>query len=147
MFARSDDRNTPDLVCEAQLADAADSIEWLKKLLEVARDVVATDREEAGEGDEVETPDEPESLLPEQRMGALTQIFNEYKPDATPDIIERVVTRIDAVVEQVKYPSWQTSREGARLVKTEIRTALKDFGLPPTGDLFECAYDYVAEHY
>jgi type I restriction enzyme R subunit len=80
-------------------------------------------------------------------MGALTQIFNEYKPDATPDIIERVVTRIDAVVEQVKYPSWQTSREGARLVKTEIRTALKDFGLPPTGDLFERAYDYVAEHY
>ena len=44
----------------------------------------------------------------------------------------------------------QTSRKGTRTVKTEIRKALKTFGLPATGevgDLFERAYNYVAENY
>ena len=38
------------------------------------------------------------SLLPEERIGALTQIFREYRPDDAPEIIERVVTEIDSVV-------------------------------------------------
>ena len=41
----------------------------------------------------------------------------------------------------------QTSREGDRLVKFELRKALKKFGIEPTGDLFDRAYAYVAEHY
>lgn len=41
----------------------------------------------------------------------------------------------------------QASREGDRLVKFEIRRALKKFGLDPTGELFDRAYAYVAEHY
>ena len=42
---------------------------------------------------------------------------------------------------------WQTSREGERTVKTEIRKALKKFGLPATGEPFDRAYNYVAENY
>ena len=87
-----------------------------------------------------------ESLLPEQRVGALTQIFEEYKPDTTPDIVERVVHEIDAVVMGVRFTGWQTSREGDRVVKFEIRKAFKKYGLEPTGDLFDRAYAYVAEH-
>ena len=46
-----------------------------------------------------------------------------------------------------RFTQWQTSREGTRTVKTEVRKALTKFGLPATGELFDAAYDYVAEHY
>jgi type I restriction enzyme R subunit len=137
-----------DQLRQMQLVEAADSVEFLKKLLEVAKDVVAADQdaaekaEEGGDGQPAQT-----SLLPEERIGALTQIFNEYKPDVTPDIIENVVHEIDAVVSAARFTNWQTSREGTRLVKTEIRRALKKFGLPAANGLFDRAYDYVAEHY
>jgi type I restriction enzyme R subunit len=137
-----------DQLREMQLIEAADSVEFLKKLLEVAKDVVAADQElaekaeDAGDGEPAQT-----SLLPEQRIGALTQIFNEYRPDVTPDIVENVVHEIDAVVSAARFTNWQTSREGTRLVKTEIRRALKKFGLPANNGLFDRAYDYVAEHY
>jgi type I restriction enzyme R subunit len=131
-----------------QLVEAADSVEFLKKLLEVAKDVVAADQElaeKAEHGDDGQPAQT--SLLPEERIGALTQIFHEYKPDVTPDIVETVVVEIDAVVSAARFTNWQTSREGTRLVKTEIRRALKKFGLPAANGLFDRAYDYVAEHY
>jgi type I restriction enzyme R subunit len=87
------------------------------------------------------------SLLPDHRVGALTQIFEEYRPEVTPEIVERVVHEIDAVVMGVRFTGWQTSREGDRTVKFEIRRAFKKFGLEPTGELFDHAYAYVAEHY
>jgi type I restriction enzyme, R subunit len=90
---------------------------------------------------------EPGSLLPDQRVGALTQIFQAYKPDVTPEIVERVVHEIDAVVMGIRFAGWQTSKEGDRTVKFEIRKAFKKYGLEPTGELFDRAYAYVAEHY
>jgi type I restriction enzyme R subunit len=86
-------------------------------------------------------------LLPDDHIGALTQILEEFKPEVTPEIVERVVKEIDAVVMSARFSDWQHSREGTRTVKTEIRKALNKFGLPATGDLFERAYSYVAEHY
>ncbi len=77
-------------------------------LLEIAREVVQADREQVAEegasavavgGSDGAAP---ESLLPDQRMGALTQIFQEYKPDVTPEIVERIVHEIDAVVMGVR---------------------------------------------
>jgi type I restriction enzyme R subunit len=138
-----------DKLRQAQLSEAADSIEFLKQLLAVARDVVAADRElgaDKGETGAVD-PGEQASLLPEERIGALTQIFREYRPDDAPEIIERVVKEIDSVVMGSRFSRWQESREGTRLVKTEIRKALQKFGLPATGELFDRAYAYVAENY
>ena len=138
-----------DQLRQMQLVEAADSVEFLKKLLEVAKDVVAADNEdaEAGAAGEGDGPEAQTSLLPEERIGALTLIFNEYKPDVTPDIVENVVHEMDAVVSAARFTNWQTSREGTRLVKTEVRRALKKFGLPANNGLFDRAYDYVAEHY
>jgi type I restriction enzyme R subunit len=122
----------------------------LKKLLEIAREVVQADREQVSEEGAAAVADgatpAPESLLPDQRVGALTQIFEEYKPAVTPEIVERVVHEIDAVVMGVRFSGWQSSREGDRTVKFEIRRAFKN-GLEPTGGLFDRAYAYVAEHY
>lgn len=141
-----------DRLRQMQLETAADSVEFLKAILEAARDLVAADREakeDAGEpADSSEAEGgEPAGLLPEERMEALTAIFNEYKPDATPEIIKNVVSEIDTVVSTTKYAGWQTSNEGVREVKLAIRVALNKYGLPATGELFDRAYDYVAEHY
>jgi len=143
---------------QMQLIEAADSIEFLKRLLEVARDVVAADRDQ-GEDEDAAAPavvPEPAILRPEERIGALTHIFNEVRPEATPEIVEKVVHEIDAVAsgvmpppgsDQATFVDWQSSREGVRLVKQAIRVALKKYGLEPTGPLFDRAYEYVAEHY
>jgi type I restriction enzyme R subunit len=138
---------------QSYIETAEESIEFLKKLLELAREVVEADREQVAEEGASAVADggsdgaAPESLLPDQRVGALTQIFEEYKPEVTPEIVERVVHEIDAVVMGVRFAGWQTSREGDRTVKFEIRRAFKKYGLEPTGDLFDRAYAYVAEHY
>lgn len=88
-----------------------------------------------------------DSLLPEQRVGALAQTFEEFRPEVTPEIVERVVHEIDAVVMGARFSGWQASREGDRTVKFEIHKAFKKYGLEPTGELFDRAYAYVAEHY
>lgn len=128
-----------------QVTGAADSIEFLKALLTVAKDLVAVERETGEEADPDD--DEPLGLLPEERRGALTQIFEEYAPGKTPDIVERVVNEIDQVVVGARFSDWQSSREGTRAVVISIRAALQKFGLDATGELFDKAYDYVAEHY
>ena len=92
----------------------------------------------------------------EERIGALTQLFNEVRPETTPEIVEKVVHEIDAVASgsrcraqtQATPVNWADQpAQGVRLVKQAIRVALKKYGLPSTGDLFERAYNYVAEHY
>jgi type I restriction enzyme R subunit len=136
---------------QTYIESAEESVEFLKMLLEIAREVVQADREQVAEegASAVAGGSAPadESLLPDQRVGALTQIFEEYRPEVTPEIVERVVHEIDAVVMGVRFAGWQTSREGDRTVKFEIRRAFKKFGLEPTGELFDRAYAYVAEHY
>ena len=42
------------------------------------------------------------------RKGALTQIFEEFKPDGTPVIIETVVEQVDALVSPVRGTGWQS---------------------------------------
>jgi type I restriction enzyme, R subunit len=129
---------------------AEESVEFLKRLLEIAREVVEADREQvAEEGASAVAGDSAVdgSLLPDQRVGALTQIFEEYRPEVTPEIVERVVHEVDALVTGVRFTGWQSSREGDRTVKFEIRRAFKKYGLEPTGELFDRAYAYVAEHY
>lgn len=140
-----------DALRQAKIETAEESMKWLKQLLEVARALVEADHRQIAEHGAAAVVDnvapEPELLLPDQRTGALTQIFHEYRPDDSPEIIEAVVNEIDAVVMSIRFSGWQTSREGDRLVKFELRKALKKFGIEPTGDLFDKAYAYVAEHY
>lgn len=126
----------------AVLVRAEDSVEFLKRLLELAREVLAADKAEA-EG----RLDEYESALPDPHKGALTQIFQEYAPDATPEIVARVVERIDHIASQVRGTGWQESSPMDKQVRVEIRKALKDYALPPSGELFNRAYAYVRENY
>lgn len=111
------------------------SVEFLKQLLELAREVVATERE-----------------LPPQEDGergkaALTELFQQVKNEKTPVVVERVVTDIDEIVRLVRFPGWQQTSAGEREVKKALRKTLLKYQLHQDIDLFERAYSYVRQYY
>lgn len=126
---------------KAQIGRAEASIEFLRELLEVARQVTAAERAEDEGGPSAL------ALLPDPKLGALTQILREYAPPDVPVIVEQVVTDIDAIVKQVRFTGWQTSQPGDRQVRVELRKTLAKHVLPTTGELFDRAYAYIRENY
>jgi type I restriction enzyme R subunit len=124
----------------ARISDAAESVDFLKRLLELARDLLEAERaDDQGRLSEIKVVD--------PRKGALTQIFDEYKPDGVPVVIETVVDKVDDLVAPVRGTGWQTSHPGDRTVRLELRRILRDSGLPYQGDLFDHAYAYIRENY
>jgi type I restriction enzyme R subunit len=124
----------------AKIESAAASVEFLKQLLILARDIVEAERaEEGGHLDDIKVVD--------LDKGALTQILAEYAPPNLPVIIENVVEQIDAIVRPVRGTNWQTSHPGDREVRRQLRLVLKNNGLPPQGEVFDRAYAYIREHY
>ncbi|MHB8460163.1 MAG: type I restriction endonuclease subunit R [Candidatus Limnocylindrales bacterium] len=123
-----------------RLEGAKDSVEFLKRLLELARQLVGAERAEAdGRLDAF-------AILDPDR-GALTQILSEYAPPGTPAIIEHVVEEIDAIVRPVRGTGWQESQPGDREVRRQLRLVLRNNALPPAGELYDRAYAYIREHY
>ncbi|MGI5950448.1 MAG: type I restriction endonuclease subunit R [Brooklawnia sp.] len=123
------------------IQSATDSIEFLKKALEVAKTAVKAERLEVdGKLDQA-------AHLLDPNIGALTQIVNEYKPASTPVVVDDVVRDIDTIVKQVSYSGWAENQSGDRTVRKELRTVLAKYSLPLTGDLFDHAYAYVRENY
>lgn len=126
---------------KAQIGRAEASIEFLRVLLELAREVTAAERAEDDGGSDAL------ALLPDPKLGALTQILREYAPPDVPVIVEQVVTDVDAIVKQVRFTGWQTSQPGDRQVRVELRKTLAKHALPTTGELFDRAYSYIRENY
>lgn len=125
---------------QAKIDSAASSVEFLKQLLELARDVVEAERaDDDGRLDDIKVVD------PDK--GALTQILTEYAPPDVPVIIETVVEKIDAIVRPARGTKWQESQPGDRAVRIELRRVLAESGLPPQGEIFDRAYAYIREHY
>jgi len=124
-----------------QLDQASASIDFLRALLDLAAEVTRIER-----ADDDGHLDDP-GLLPDPRLGALTQILAEYAPADTPDIVESVVADIDGIVKQVRFAGWAESQPGDRRVRIEIRKILRRYGLPTGDDLFAKVYTYVAENY
>lgn len=123
-----------------RMESARDSVEFLKRLLDLARQIVGAERAEAaGRLDRFQVLD------PDR--GALTQILQEYAPAGTPAIVEHVVEQIDAIVKPIRGTRWQESQPGDREVRRQLRLVLRNNGLPPAGDLYDRAYDYIREHY
>jgi type I restriction enzyme, R subunit len=124
-----------------QLGRVQTSVEFLRELLEVARELLATEHIEdsVGLGGI--------SLLPDPKLGALTQILNEYAPSQPSELVQSAVADIDHIVRQVGFAGWSTSQPGDRAVRLEIRRVLRRHQLPTTGDLFDKTYSYVRENY
>ncbi len=129
-----------EMLRKGRVATAEASVEFLKELLELARKLLEAEAaDDEGRLDEVTVVD--------PRKGALTQIFDEYKPDDCPVVIETVVDQVDDIVQPVRGTGWQTSHPGDRRVRRELRQTLKRCGLPIKGDLFDHAYAYIRENY
>ena len=111
------------------------SIEFLKELLEIARDVV-----------EAEGSVEP--VTKEDRgKAALTELFEEVRNDDTPIMVERIVNDIDEIVRYVRFDGWQATHAGERQVRLALRKTLFRYRLHQDRELFDRAYGYIREHY
>ena len=121
---------------------AEDSVEFLKKALDIARAMVAAERLEA----EGRLDAEAEALL-DPNIGALTQIVEQYKPADAPVVVTDLVRDIDSIVKAVRFTGWNETQEGDRTVRKELRLILNKYALPLTGSLFDQAYAYIRENY
>jgi len=111
------------------------SVEFLKELLDLAKDVVATEQ--------ASPPVEEE----ERGKAALTELFEDAKNSDTPIMVERVVNDIDQIVRIVRFNGWQDTHAGEREVKKALRKTLFKYQLHQDTDLFERAYRYIEEYY
>ena len=111
------------------------SVEFLKELLALARDVVTAER--------AQPPLEREA----QGKAALTELFQEAKNPETPIIVERVVGDVDEIVRYVRFDGWQNTHAGEREVKMALRRTLFKYRLHQDQELFEKAYGYIRTYY
>ena len=111
------------------------SVDFLKQLLEIARETLQAEKEVPPEEDE------------DRGKTALTQLFNEVKTAETPIIVERVVADIDEIVRLVRFPGWQGTQAGEREIKKALRKALFKYKLHAEEELFEKAYGYIRQYY
>ena len=113
-----------------------DSIEFLKELLEIAKDLVAAEQTDTGE--QKVKPDEKE---------ALTRIFEESNIKTTPEVIKQIVSDIDDIVKKIRFEGWQFTIAGERQIKQEITRVLLKQKLHKEKELFKKAYEYIKQHY
>lgn len=111
------------------------SIEFVKELCKLAKETLLAEKELVTEFQE-KTP-----------QAALTELFLELKTDQTPAVVERIVTDIDAIVRQVRFPGWQKTASGEREVQKSLRQALLKYKLHKEQILFDRAYEYIKEYY
>lgn len=111
------------------------SIDFLRELLELARDVVATEKTLA------------EIPLEERGKAALTELFESVKDADTPVMIERLVSDVDAVVRAVRFEGWQNTADGDREVRQVLRRTLWIKYKMRDQDVYDRAYEYIREYY
>jgi len=111
------------------------SLEFLKEILEVAKAVLEAEKQT--------DPEEERDTAKE----ALTELFGEAKNRNTHLIVERIVNDIDEIVKKVRFPEWQHTSQGERLVQKELRKTLLKYKLHTDQDLFDKAYAYIREYY
>jgi len=88
------------------------SLDFLRELLELARDTVAAEKTVN------EIPRE------EQGKAALTELFEALKTDDTPIIVDNIVSRIDEVVRGVRFEGWQSTIRGDQEVRQALRRSM-----------------------
>jgi len=111
------------------------SLEFLKAVLEVAKEVVEAEKT-------VSSNDERD-----RAKEALTELFSAAKSRNTHIIVERIVADIDDIVKKVRFPDWQHTSQGERLVQKELRRTLLKYKLHTDQELFDKAYEYIRQYY
>lgn len=115
-------------------AGVLSSLDWLKELLDAARDMVHLENETH------------EEVIPDDKQ-ALTEIFLELRNGTTPQIIANVVEDIDKIVKVTRFDGWQSTHTGQKDIQKVLRQTLFKYKLHKEQELFEKAYGYIREHY
>jgi len=113
-------------------------VEFLKNLLDLAKDTAAAVKKAQSET--------PVVSQEEKGRAALTELFNNAKNKSTPIIVERIVAEIDEIVKIVRFPGWQDTDQGRKDVEKALRTAFIKKRMFDN-ELFEKAYKYVEQYY
>lgn len=111
------------------------SIEFLKRLLELAK--------EAAEAEKEVVPTEEV----DKGKAALTELFTSLKSDKTPVIVERIVNDIDEIVKIVRFDGWQDTVSGKREVKKALRSVIAIKYKIKDTEVFDKAYSYIEMYY
>ena len=111
------------------------SIEFLKHLLVLAKEVAEAEREVV-----------PEIEI-DKGKAALTELFNGIKNEKTPIIVERIVADIDGIVKIVRFPGWQNTTAGQQEVKRALRSVVWVKYKIKDSDVFDKAYRYIEIYY
>lgn len=111
------------------------SLQFLKEILELAKEVLEAEKES--------DPQEERDRAKE----ALTELFKDAKTKNTHIIVERIVADIDDIVKKVRFPDWQRTNAGERLVQKELRRTLLKYKLHTDQELFDKAYGYIRQYY
>ena len=111
------------------------SIEFLKLLLELAKEAAQAEKE----------------VVPEEEVdkgkAALTELFNGVKNAQTPVIVERIVNDIDDIVKYVRFPDWQDTTTGKQEIKKALRSIIWIKYKIKDKDVFDKAYQYIGQYY
>ena len=111
------------------------SIEFLKLLLELAKEAAQAEKE----------------VVPEEEVdrgiAALTEHFNGLKSRSTPVIVERIVADIDSIVKIVRFDGWQSTTAGKQEVKKALRSVVWIKYKIKDKDVFDKAYNYIEQYY
>lgn len=111
------------------------SIEFLKLLLDLAKEAVQAEQE----------------VVPVQEVdkgvAALTELFNGVRNQSTPVIVERIVKDIDDIVKIVRFDGWQSTTAGKQEVKKALRSVVWIKYKIKDKDVFDKAYDYIEQYY
>ncbi len=129
-----------DALRKRHLAGAKANIEWLRDALKLATDLRNIEKADEASG-------QTGLAILDPNVGALTQIFEQYAPTETSEIIALAVHDIDEIVRDVRYERWASTQRGNMLIRSNIRDVLFKHGLPIDGELFSQTYHYIAAHY
>jgi type I restriction enzyme R subunit len=111
------------------------SVAFLKELLDLARELLETEKQTPPEEDEG------------RGKAALTELFQEVSNEQTPKLVERIVNDIDEIVRLVRFDGWQSTSAGEREVRQALRKTLLKYKLHQDKELFEKAYGYIKQYY
>ena len=111
------------------------SIEFLKQLLELAKETAEAEREVVPEEEQ------------DKGKNALTELFNGVKNEKTPIIVSRIVDDIDSIVKLVRFDGWQNTVAGKKEVRKALRSIIWIKYKIKDNDVFDKACHYVETYY
>ena len=111
------------------------SLDFLKKLLILAKDVVKAEKQL--------------DLVDEQKKAktALTELFTEVKKGKTRVLVERILTDIDEIVRLVRFLGWQNTKAGEREAQKALRKVIYLKYQVKDQDLFDKTFGYIRQYY